>query len=151
MVVGMNTGHPVDEVVRWTVPPSGWIKINVDGSCTQSTGAAACGGLSQDHQGRWLRGFMHNIGCCSIEEAEAWGVIQGLYVALQLGVRNIMVESDSKDKIDSCCGLRRLQGNKGNIINRCTEMAKRFTNITFCHVFREQNRSADYLAKQVLS
>lgn len=135
-VVGTGTGHHVEETVQWKKPPLGWIKLNVDGSCVQATGVAACGGLIRDHQGRWLRGFMHNIGSCSTVEAEAWAVMQGLNVAVQLGVRNIVVESDSKETIDGCCGLRRVQGNARNIINRCTEMAKRFTNISFCHVFR---------------
>ena len=48
----------------WHCPPSGWMKLNIDGSVTK-TGTAGVGGVLRDAIGRWVDGFTD----CSIEEA----------------------------------------------------------------------------------
>lgn len=104
----------------------------------------------RDQHGRWTDGYRHNIGCCLIEEAEAWGIMQGLHLAIRLGVWNIVVESDSKSTIGLLQGANRVHGYLHNIITSCKGLAKRFTTLEFRHVYREQNRVADTLTKQAL-
>lgn len=148
---GISSGSPVDMRVQWTKPPTGWIKLNVDESCDSSTGVAACGGVLRDDRGNQLGGFMFNIGRCSSAEAEESGVLHGLQAALNVGVRNLIVESDSKSTIDTMRGGYRAPNQPNNIITRCPGRAKSFNHITFRHAFREQNQVADMLAKQARS
>nr|GLL49984.1 uncharacterized protein LOC109190924 [Ipomoea trifida] len=68
-----------------------------------------------------------------------------------LGLRDIIVESDSKRVIQVLMHASRMRGNSGNVINRCFGLTRRFANVQFRNVFREQNRVADSLAKQALS
>lgn len=101
-----------------------------------------------NHSGHWLGGFTYNIGCCSVDEAEAWGVLQRMTLAARWGFRNIIVESYSMTMIESLHGVTRLHGHVNNIISRCMKARKDFANMDFCHVYMEQNRVADALAKQ---
>nr|GMD11882.1 pectinesterase 3-like [Ipomoea batatas] len=58
-------------LIKWTKPPPDWVKINVDGSFNPIINKAKCRGLARDEQGRWIRGFTHDIGLCTVEVAEA--------------------------------------------------------------------------------
>ncbi|KZV47102.1 ribonuclease H protein-like, partial [Dorcoceras hygrometricum] len=49
--------------------------------------------------GDWIVGFTHNIGRCSIEEAELWAVYKGLQVAWETGLKKIQLEVDSETVI----------------------------------------------------
>lgn len=139
-----------DARVSWTKPQPGWTKLNVDGSCSSATGLAGCGGLLRDQAGNWMTGFQYRIGCCSPEVAEAWGILQGLRLASRMGVRNLIVECDSKHIIDLLRSSARGYGNVCNIMERCRTKANSFQQIVFLHVYREHNRIADFLAKKAL-
>lgn len=56
---------------------------------------AGCGGLLRDACGRWYGGFFKFLGSSSILKTEAWGILEGLRLALDLGVDLLEVESDS--------------------------------------------------------
>lgn len=149
-VAGMRSGILVECEVQWQKPPYGWIKVNVDGSCNPTNGTTSCGGIIRDHHGKWLGGYMYNIGSCSSEEAEAWGILQGLYAASRVGGTNIIIESDSSRMVEVFEGGCTGRGCSLNICRRGLHFAKGFVSIKFGHVLREQNRAADYLAKQAL-
>lgn len=150
-VMGTGAGHLTEACVKWKAPPAAWVTINVDGSCYRTIGKAACGGLLRDQTGSWLGGYTFNIGCCTVEEAEAWGVLQGFQAAARIGLQNIIIESDSRRTILSLKGASRCHGHCKKIIARCLGMANSFANDQYCHVLREQNRIADSLAKQALT
>lgn len=109
-VVNHNTGLSSTSV-SWVKPNTGWTKLNVDGSVSHGIGSAGCGGVLRDSKGDWITGFTHNIGVCSIGEAEAWGILQGLRMAAWKGVTNLIIESDSKSAIDQLQGLPPPWGN----------------------------------------
>lgn len=71
--------------IGWTAPPSGWTKLNVDGSVLVSLRAAAAGGLLGDGSGELLVGFYCKLGICSVLEAEIWAVYHRLRVVWQRG------------------------------------------------------------------
>ncbi|XP_031125131.1 uncharacterized protein LOC116027569 [Ipomoea triloba] len=135
----------------WTTPTGGWFKLNVDGSVINATGAAGCGCVLRDDTGRWVEGFTYHIGRCSVAEAEAWGVLQGLRMAAHKGISNLIVESDSKVTINQLRGTHQSLGQHNNIIGRCISVAQTFGAIRFTHVLRDQNCLADAMAKKALS
>ncbi|KAF7822906.1 reverse transcriptase [Senna tora] len=77
--------------VKWTPPPLDWLKLNTDGSCTNSEIGA--GGLLRDHSGRWISGFSVFIGIGNALLAELWAVFHGLKLASQCQVKNLVVEA----------------------------------------------------------
>lgn len=136
--------------LAWRKPHDGWLKLNVDGSRSSSIGMAGCGGVLRDHHGDWVCGFQQKIGYCSSDEAEALGMLQGLRLLATLGTRYVIVESDSASIIDSLRSRSKLHGNIGNILQRCQTAATNFEEIHFEHIYREQNKLADALAKRAL-
>lgn len=147
---GDRIGDFVDTTLSWTPPQLGWMKLNVDGSCSMDTAGAGCGGVLRGWDGKWKRGFTYTIGRCTIQEVEAWGVLQGLCLASCLGVQYLVVESDCKTTIDQLRRLENTREHLPNIIQRCVHESRKFSRVVFNHVFREQNRLADALAKLAL-
>ncbi|CAI8606006.1 unnamed protein product [Vicia faba] len=60
------------EEVRWFLPNSSFVKINVDGSCGAGK-ISGCGGFIRDDRGNWLCGFSKFIGVCNAFMAKVWG------------------------------------------------------------------------------
>ena len=56
---------------------------------------ASAGGVIRDSNGKWLGGFAFNIRSCSITDAELWGIHEGLLLAWDLGLKKVLLESDS--------------------------------------------------------
>jgi hypothetical protein len=66
-----NSG-PSGVMIRWTLPGSGWAKLNTNASYCQRTGIAGIGVVAWDSQGTILLSawhFLNNV--ASAEEAEA--------------------------------------------------------------------------------
>nr|GMC99849.1 reverse transcriptase [Ipomoea batatas] len=141
-------------LLRWSKPESGWLKLNTDGRRNRRTGIAGCGGVFRDDKGNWIEGFIANLGIFSSEEAEAWAVLKGLKIAWERGFRKVMVETDANNIVEalnmpnSGSNYRRLLA---NIIQDCKQWLMKPWDITVTHIFREQNRVADVLAKRALS
>ena len=50
-------------LVAWEKPPIDWMKLNSDGSALGNPRKArGGGGLIQDHQGNWVRGYARSLG-----------------------------------------------------------------------------------------
>ncbi|CAN0912923.1 hypothetical protein LINGRAPRIM_LOCUS387 [Linum grandiflorum] len=68
---------------------------------------------------------MSNLGVYSITKAELRGAVDGLELALQLGIRNVALQ------LDSICATQLLRGT---------------SNKDHQHIYRETNFAVDYLA-----
>ncbi|KAG8385656.1 hypothetical protein BUALT_Bualt03G0067900 [Buddleja alternifolia] len=60
----------VRENLRWEKPPTGFWKLNTDGSLVESTKNVATRGLIRDEKGCWIKGFSRNIRNRTITEAK---------------------------------------------------------------------------------
>ncbi|CAN1823301.1 Putative ribonuclease H protein At1g65750, partial [Linum perenne] len=89
------------------------------------SGSTAIGDLIRDDGGRFIQAFTAYIGDCSITKAELSAIIQGLKLAWAIGIRRIIVRSDSRTYM--------------SILQR--EATDNHT-----HVYREANCGPDYLA-----
>ncbi|KAL0009413.1 hypothetical protein SO802_010915 [Lithocarpus litseifolius] len=61
---------------KWTKPPLGWHKLNIDASVTN--GHAGVGGLIRDSNGNWVQGFSKTIGTTSVLMVELWALREGI-------------------------------------------------------------------------
>ncbi|KAK9031592.1 hypothetical protein V6N11_055888 [Hibiscus sabdariffa] len=50
------------ELVSWSPPPHGWVKLNTDAARVDQNGYMSCGGLARDEHGSWMVGFGKFIG-----------------------------------------------------------------------------------------
>lgn len=84
----------------WEKPEEGVVKINYDGSSNHVVKIAGCGGILRNHEGKWLGGFVSNLGHCPPLQAEAWGLLRSIQVANHMGFKNIVLEGDSSQLVD---------------------------------------------------
>ncbi|KAK8686785.1 hypothetical protein V6N13_125803 [Hibiscus sabdariffa] len=84
-------------VARWSSPPVGWYKLNVDDVYDHLTSFVACKGLIREHGGIWVRGFVRSVCVCLPIEVELWAVHESLVQAWMLGKgkKHVTVEVDS--------------------------------------------------------
>ncbi|KAJ8767189.1 hypothetical protein K2173_013586 [Erythroxylum novogranatense] len=60
--------------ISWLPPSNGWIALNTDGASKGNPGVAGAGGVIRDTKGRWLDGFVQNIGVATSFVAELWAI-----------------------------------------------------------------------------
>jgi len=74
-----RTIQPKDTIyIGWKRRPDGWIEFNNDGTCKGGEEIAWCGSLLHNSKGRWIKGYIRNIGVCDALHAEMWGMYLGL-------------------------------------------------------------------------
>ncbi|KAJ1434990.1 Ribonuclease H-like superfamily [Sesbania bispinosa] len=55
-----------EEFIKWVFPNPGWIKVNVDGSVWPGENWTGCGGVFRGLYGKWVLGFLMNLGKGSV-------------------------------------------------------------------------------------
>uniref|UniRef100_A0A2N9H7K2 RNase H type-1 domain-containing protein n=1 Tax=Fagus sylvatica TaxID=28930 RepID=A0A2N9H7K2_FAGSY len=88
-------------LIGWQHPPTGYAKLNTDGSVLGNPEPASSGGLLRDCNGNWIGGFSHKLGITNSLAAELWGIRDGLLLARDLNIRKLIVESDAKSVPDT--------------------------------------------------
>ncbi|KAH9710420.1 hypothetical protein KPL70_013480 [Citrus sinensis] len=83
------------QLIAWTRPSPGVVKLTMDGCSRGNPGMAASGGILRDHHGVALAAFDFFLGHKPILYVELMAVCEGLEVATQLGHSVLEVESDS--------------------------------------------------------
>ncbi|CAN1797949.1 Putative ribonuclease H protein At1g65750 [Linum perenne] len=133
------------QLVAWRPVDEGWSILNTDGSRYTHLGSTAIGGLIRNDQGKFVHAFTGNMGNCSITRAEICAIVQGMKLAWELGIRKLLIQSDSKAAIAIL--LREDTNHQQAIfVSEFQELKSRSWDISITHVFREANCDADYLA-----
>ena len=135
----------ITPLVSWIPPPAGCLKLNSDGS-VHHLGNAAAGGLIRDDLGHWIQGYSVNIGITSPFEAELWGLVHGLKVALSLNIPDLLVDLDSAALVDLFANPPSPHRATSNLMLEGRHLLSLFASVTFRHTFREGNQAADFLA-----
>ena len=77
-----------------------WVKLNVDGSMISEMSSIVAGGVVRDHRKTWLIDFALKIGTGFVLEVELWGILEGLKLVWQQGLRKVIIESYSKSTME---------------------------------------------------
>jgi hypothetical protein len=90
-----NTKVPIAKPIRkWTSPPSGWHKLNIDGSY-DANGNAGAGMVVRDHNGEVIISACRQLKSCRDPlEAELYALMEGLSLALQWCNLPLIIETD---------------------------------------------------------
>lgn len=109
------------------------------------------GGAFRNHSGEWCGGFAINIGITTAPTTELWGVVFGLEIAWDKGLRRVHVEIDSKVVLRFIEKGVQPTHPLASLVLRCQDLLTRDLVVRFGHVFREGNRVADSLANVAFS
>ena len=110
-------------------------------------GKAGGGGLICDHQGKWIKGYMRHIDVATSIIAEFWALRDGLMLASQLGITQLLVELDAKVIVDLVLSTKPSNNSYSSFLNDCKYLLCQFHQIKINHVFQEVNMCTDHLAK----
>ncbi|CAL2249012.1 unnamed protein product [Prunus armeniaca] len=116
-------------MLRWEPLGSGWVKLNVDGTCMNASGKIGASCVIKDCFGEWCGGFAVNLGKGRILDAEIWGLFFGLRLAVAKGFTKILIEMDSHiamnlfQQRDSLC-FHPLAALLSNYMGRCLDILR---------------------------
>ncbi|CAL8120424.1 unnamed protein product [Prunus armeniaca] len=141
-----NRSGSIDSmIIKWHRPPTGWIKVNFDGSLMNSHASTSF--IIRDCEGHVLVAGSNNIGENSINVVECIALCDGLAAALDRGWDQIVIEGDSKLVIDSILAKANPPWCIQQIIQDIWALSSSVASIRFQHIFREANFTADAVAK----
>ena len=147
MSKGQKIKRQITIQVRWNRPPVGWFKLNADGASFGNPGKASGGGLIRDHHGSWVKGYMRHIGFTSNIVAEFWALKDGLMLASQLDITQLLVELDAKVVVDLILSSKSSTNSFSALLNDCRYLLCQFNQVRINHDYREANRCTNHLAK----
>ena len=102
--------------------------------------------MFRDHEGNWVKGYVRGIGHTNSFLAELWALRDGLNIASEMGVNNLIIELDA-------LSIVLLMNNEAEnimmepLLSDCRSLLKQIPNKHVLHVYREANQCADVLAK----
>ncbi|KAE8705458.1 hypothetical protein F3Y22_tig00110429pilonHSYRG01311 [Hibiscus syriacus] len=103
---------------------------------------AAAGGVIRDARGEWIIRFSRSVRTWSVLNAELWAIYDVLLHAWDLGVKKIIVETDSALAVD----LINKSGRSNDsvmILLLIRTVINRSWEVQVVHVYREANKVAD--------
>ncbi|RYR22588.1 hypothetical protein Ahy_B03g067891 [Arachis hypogaea] len=135
-------------MIKWYPLVENCMKLNVDGSFFKRENNAACGGVFRNHLGRFVVGFSCNLGSCSITQAELWGIVKGLHIAVANEFSHVLIESDSAMAInfirEGCSNSHPCKP----LLDDISLLSSRIHKVEWKQTLREANTVADTLVKK---
>lgn len=146
LMVHMDSSQVVSKkqiMIKWMPPDQRWYKLNSDGLKVGDSGGTGYGGLIRDENGRWVVGFVRNLGIASAYVAKSWGVLEGVTLARQRVIDFLEINVDSKVVVDGLKGDRQgcLEG--WTIVGAIRKMVSGLEQVKISHIYREANQCAD--------
>ncbi|XP_074360580.1 uncharacterized protein LOC141700792 [Apium graveolens] len=126
--------------------PHPWWILHVDGAV--NNGGAGAGIVLVSPEGHHLMSAIHFKFYATNNDAEYDALINGLKIALEMGVRNLIARSDSELVVNQVNGGFQARGLRTELYLRCTQrLIGMFKEVRLECVPREKNSNADALAK----
>ena len=142
---GPNKPSRVQVQVRWIKPPSGWVKLNTDGSVFGDPIKVDRGGILRCNNGDWIARFARKLRNITSTVAKLWALKDGLTMAKQLGIENICIEMYAEFIVHLVSSPSVVNLMLEPLFTDCRNLIKTFPNYLMVHVFREANSCANRL------
>ena len=124
-------------------------RIYVDGASRGNPGQAGIGVILVVDGG--VKRLSEYIGFKTNNEAEYMALIRGLETALEMGVRDAVVYSDSQLLVQQLRGSYRVRSRRlKRLYERALELISQLASFQIIHVNRSENMEADRLANQAI-
>ena len=129
---------------------SSCVSIFIDGASRGNPGDAAFAFVIQ-RDGEEAIEASGCIGKATNNAAEYTALIQALQKAVALGVKDVLIHSDSELLVNQMNGGFRVKNpNLRSFYEQACDLRKQFNRVNFVHVPRERNTRADYLCNMAL-
>ena len=126
-------------------------RLSTDGGARGNPGPAAYGYVLESEDGHVLDARGEAIGVATNNVAEYRGLIAGLEKALELGVKELEVVSDSELVVKQMEGEYKVKNEALRELNdRATDLAERLDKVAYIAVRRAHNELADRLVNEAL-
>ena len=126
-------------------------RLSTDGGARGNPGPAAYGYVLESGDGHVLDARGEAIGVATNNVAEYRGLIAGLEKALELGVTELEVVSDSELVVKQMEGEYKVKNEALRELNdRATDLAERLDKVAYTAVRRAHNELADRLVNEAL-
>ena len=126
-------------------------RLSTDGGARGNPGPAAYGYVLESEDGHVLDARGEPIGVATNNVAEYRGLIAGLEKALELGVTELEVVSDSELVVKQMEGEYKVKNEALRELNdRATDLAERLDKVAYTAVRRAHNELADRLVNEAL-
>ncbi|CAN1325899.1 Putative ribonuclease H protein At1g65750, partial [Linum perenne] len=134
------------QLIGWRPADEGWFTLNSDGSLYAQNRRAAAGGLIRDWVGQLVASYAANLGSCSIMRAELRGILDGMRLAWDNGIRKLCIQTDSRAAV-AILEKDDLHGHRHSaLVEQFRALKGRAWDVSIKHIYREANNAADYLA-----
>ena len=126
-------------------------RLFTDGGARGNPGPAAYGFVLMSENGALLAACGETIGSATNNVAEYRGLIEGLRAALELGISEVEVVSDSELLVRQMTGVYKVKNAALKELSlEAAELARRLGRVTYTSVRREHNELADSLVNEAL-
>ncbi|PKI49193.1 hypothetical protein CRG98_030411 [Punica granatum] len=139
------------KLIGWRMPSNGWLKLNTNRAAKGNQGLAGAGGLLRDDNGKWLGGFVHNIGIATSVLAELWVVKRGIKVSWEIGARMLVFETESELVANLLRSSSEQVDRNAAIVSDIRSLLNRNWSIMIEHTYRECNICVYWLANHALT
>ncbi|XP_068314946.1 uncharacterized protein [Pyrus communis] len=95
----VGDGRKENQVVRWCAPVDPFVKINVDASWSKASKLGFAGVIARGQDRRMVAAARYAIRALSAAAAEATALMHGCQLGAALGLRYVILESDSLEAI----------------------------------------------------
>ncbi|XP_024169850.1 uncharacterized protein LOC112176244 [Rosa chinensis] len=134
-------------LTKWQNPPSGRLKINVDGAFRAEEGSGGIGVVVRNDAGMGIaalaRTFLH---AHSVLNMEGEACRAGLLLGIHQGWTDIDIESDSAIMISALNSREKNFSEVSRVLDDCREYITAFQSVRIRHIYLEANGVADRLA-----
>jgi ribonuclease HI len=125
--------------------------ICADGASIGNPGPAAIGATIKDEQGKLVARISQRIGTTTNNQAEYRAIITALEKAINLGAKQVELNSDSELVVRQIRGEYRVKkATLKPLYHRVKQLQSQLEGFTITHIPRQQNKEADRLANMAL-
>lgn len=130
---------------------NGKLIVYTDGGARGNPGPAGIGAVIKNPQGLTIATFKRAIGEATNNVAEYRALLLGLSEAARLGAAEVAVHMDSELVVRQMLGRYKIKEPALKVLaGDVLQLVKRFSQVSFTHVPREQNRDADRLVNEAI-
>lgn len=133
------------QLCKWSSPPVGFVKLNMDGSLTSQGGGLR--GILRNDMGEVIAYFHQATQEKNIMAIEAEAIHLRVQIALHMKASKVWIESDSHIVVDSLLHKHEIPW---KIQKTCWKIKRNLSSLAkweISHSWQEANRAADHLAK----
>jgi ribonuclease HI len=125
--------------------------IYTDGAARGNPGPAAIGVILKDTDGSVIAEISRCLNPTTNNQAEYQAIIAGLERAVSLGVKNVIIKSDSELAVNQINGQFKIKNTALRpLYQQVVQLTGKLESFSITYIPREQNRQADDLANKAL-